>query len=149
VKEIHFRLLKKYLDEMIVNHGIIKVENPEKIVEKVKIDFLVKLAFRFYRKLYTGEVRNVYMNKWEWFRCSNCNDHCEKFKCKFDPDGNEEIDDGTCCKGKNKEATIQCVNCGDFFTSRKPENDEYYMPLCDNCYDSIGEEIDIWQRLFS
>ena len=51
----HLLLLKEYIDELIVNSGIIKVNNPERVVEKVKVDFLVKLAFRFYSKLYNSE----------------------------------------------------------------------------------------------
>ncbi|MCD4829193.1 MAG: hypothetical protein K8R90_07200, partial [Candidatus Cloacimonetes bacterium] len=72
MKEIHFNLLREYLDEIIVNNGIIYIPNPEKIIEKVKVDYIVKLAFQFYRKLYSGDIKSPYMNRWEWFRCSSC-----------------------------------------------------------------------------
>ncbi len=140
--------MKRYIDELIVKQGILHVENPDVIVEKVKIDFLVKLAFRFYGKLYRGDVPHIYLNQWEWFRCTACETPCEAFKhFTGSNDENREIP-RHCPLGRNSEATIHCCNCGNEFVSLKPENKQLYMPLCDECVDVIGEEMEIWGRLF-
>ncbi len=147
MKNIHYKLLKKYLDELIINQGIIKVDNPEKVVDKIKVDFLIKLAFRFYSKLYSNEVRRIYKNRWEVFRCENCLTPC-KVQKYFYNEKFPENEDLTCPLGKDLTAEIQCINCGVIFLSKKPENNEYYMPICNTCHNAIGEELEIWQRLF-
>ena len=51
LKNIHITYLKRFLDELILTKGILKIENPERIVEKIKMDYLIKLAFRFYSRM--------------------------------------------------------------------------------------------------
>ncbi len=133
---------------MIVNQGILSVDNPDIIVEKVKVDFLIKLAFRFYSKLYSGEVPNFYQNQWEWFRCTACETPCDEFKKFTDSSDDDRELPSICPLGKDLVTDINCCNCGKIFPSRKPEDKNLYMPLCDECVNVIGEEMEIWGRLF-
>jgi len=148
VKRIHFNLLRTYLDEIIINQGVIRVPNPERVVDKVRVDFLVKLAFRLYRKLYSEDIPSSYMNRWEWFRCSNCESPCDEFlNYMADPDQVQRFP-SVCTLGRDTLTQLECLNCGKRFSSRKPAEEGLYMSLCDDCQNAIGQEIEIWQRLF-
>jgi hypothetical protein len=133
---LHFNILKNYLDSIIINNGILEVENPEKIVEKVKLDFLIKLAFRFYKKLYDGEVDS---NFFEESKNIN-NDVVEFYKSEKGLEGH--------FPRKDNKAELVCLNCNKHFhTTEIPKNNNF-LPLCSECEKTIGQEIEIWQKLF-
>lgn len=151
MEHIHYQILKNFFDELIVNQGVLKVENPEKVVEKIKLDYLIKLAFRFYAKLYSNEVIRVYKNKWDWFKCANCPDKCPVYADIMDNSREKNDSSSLCPKHNNDSASMKCINCGAVFTSKKPEKKENiinYIPLCENCDEEIGQEIEIWENLF-
>ncbi len=133
---LHFNILKDYLDAIIINNGILKVENPEKIVEKVKLDFLIKLAFRFYKKLYDGEIDSQFSQESK----DNDNNIVKFYKSEKGLEGH--------FPKKNNKAEIVCLNCNKhFYTSEIPKNNNF-LPICEECEKTIGQEIEIWQRLF-
>lgn len=149
MKDIHFQILKEYLDELIINNGMIRVDNPERMIDKVKIEFLVKLAFRFYSKLYRTNITRTHRNKWKWFRCINCTDPCDDYKESISSKKSELPE--PCAKDQDTSAEMKCLNCGTLFHSQRPDEEhaEYtFLPICPKCKKMIGEEIEIWQRLF-
>jgi len=148
VKEIHIRLLKEYLDEIIVNNGVLYVANPEQVIEKVRVDYLVKLAFQFYRKLYAGEVRSPYMNRWEWFRCHACTQQCPEYLSGLHDPARPHPFPARCPLGHDDEAELVCLHCGARYPGARPADDGYTMPVCPACQEEIGQELEIWQRLF-
>ncbi len=136
MQNLHFNILKNYLDSIIINNGVLTVENPEKIVEKVKLDFLIKLAFRFYKKLYDGEIDSKFSHESE----KSDNNIVEFYKSEKGLEGH--------FPQKNNQAELVCLNCNKhFYTSEIPKNNNF-LPLCSECEKTIGQEIEIWQKLF-
>ncbi|HPY96242.1 MAG TPA: hypothetical protein PL063_03420 [Candidatus Cloacimonadota bacterium] len=133
----HLTMLKEYIDELIVNSGMIKVQNPERVVEKVKVDFLVKLAFRFYSKLYNSEKFAGYLH--------------DIFD-KLDKDNNSKYDVFQAILDEMKDnddfANLQCLNCNAPISKEELIKSGENMPLCEKCKDHIGQEIDIWEKIF-
>ncbi|MCB5249825.1 MAG: hypothetical protein RBS16_07860 [Candidatus Cloacimonadales bacterium] len=133
----HLLLLKEYIDELIVNSGIIKVNNPERVVEKVKVDFLVKLAFRFYSKLYNSEKFFPFI------------DEIVKRLSKGEENYHDIMHDLLDKINNSDEVeSVQCLNCNTPISKKELIKSGENMPLCDACKDHIGLEIDIWEKIF-
>jgi len=137
LEKIHLTLLKEYIDELIVNSGIIKVNNPERVIEKVKIDFLVKLAFRFYSKLYNSEKYSTLL-----YETINKMKNEKEYDHAVFQNLMLEIQNG------NHDQTVQCLNCNDLIDSKYLIQSGDNMPLCEACKEYIGQEIDIWEKVF-
>lgn len=135
LENIHLTILKEFIDELIINAGILKIENPEKVVEKVKIDYLVKLAFRFYSKLYSSEKYTNYLHE--------TIDHLEQTNERFAVFQNlmNTIQ-------KKSSDSIQCLNCNSEISAQHLKMIGDALPLCDNCQDTIGLELEIWEKIF-
>ena len=98
--------------------------------------FLIKLAFRFYKKLYDGEVDS---NFFEESKNIN-NDVVEFYKSEKGLEGH--------FPRKDNKAELVCLNCNKHFhTTEIPKNNNF-LPLCSECEKTIGQEIEIWQKLF-
>ncbi len=137
LENIHLTLLKELIDELIVNSGIIKVSNPERVVEKVKFDFLVKLAFRFYSKLYNSEKYASYLYE----TINKIKNKDEYDHAVFQSLMNEiQNDTGV--------SSVQCLNCNATIPTEELIKSGENMPLCQTCKDHIGLEIDIWEKVF-
>lgn len=138
LEKIHITYLKDFIDQLIINKGIIQVNNPERVIEKVKIDFLIKLAFRFYSKLYSSEKYASYLKKTEE---------------NYGNSGNKEYqhilqDMLNIMNEAEAEHILQCLNCGTSITIDELEKLGDSLPVCTNCQDEIGLELDIWEKIF-
>jgi len=138
LKNIHITYLRKFLDELILSKGILKIENPERVVEKIKMDYLIKLAFRFYSRMYGSEKYASYLKKSE----KDLNLHSET---QYQPIFKDII---TNIKTTNEGNFLQCLNCGKDISQNDINEIGTDLPLCTTCYDNIGIEFDIWQRVF-
>ena len=138
LNKIHITHLRNFIDELIITKGVLKIENPEKVIEKVRVDYLIKLAFRFYSKLYSSE------------KYANHIKICEN---------NIELDDGKRCQpiiqnilslmsSEDADQDIQCLNCGIAIPIKELEKSGDSLPVCSTCEDEIGLELDIWERVF-
>jgi len=135
LEKIHITYLKDFIDQLIINKGIIQVANPERVIEKVKIDFLVKLAFRFYSKLYSSEKYASYLKKTEY-------SYKEKEYQHILQDMINIMNDA------EAEQHLQCLNCGSSITIDELKKQGDCLPVCINCQDEIGLEMDIWEKVF-
>ena len=136
LERIHINYLKEYIDQLILNKGIITIKNPELVVDKIKVDFLVKLAFRFYSKLYSSEKYATYLveSEKEYF------DDCEK---QHQPIFQSMLN---VMYLRKQEAVIQCLNCGNDVALKSLTGDN--LPICGNCQLDIGFEMEIWEKIF-
>jgi len=136
LERIHINYLKEFIDQLILNKGIITIKNPELVVDKIKIDFLVKLAFRFYSKLYSSEKYASYLEKSqkEFF------EDCEK---EYQPIFQSMLN---IMYIRKQEAIIQCLNCGADMALSSMSGDN--LPICAICQDDIGFEMEIWEKVF-
>ncbi len=135
LENIHLTILKEYIDELIINAGILKIENPEKVIEKVKIDFLVKLAFRFYSKLYSSEKYSSFLH--------DTIDHLDN------PNDKKAIfQDLMNTIHKNSSDNIQCLNCNILISQDQMKFIGDSLPLCTDCQNTIGLEMEIWEKIF-
>jgi len=138
LKNVHLSILKGFVDELIATNGVIEMENPDKIVEKVKMDYLAKLACRFYSKMNKSEKYASYL---------------KKYQHSYDIEGDKEyqpvlkyiLND---IFFKHKEQSVQCLNCGKDITYAELKRAGTDIPLCDACYKNIGAELDIWEKVF-
>ena len=138
LKNIHITYLKRFLDELILTKGILKIENPERIVEKIKMDYLIKLAFRFYSRMYGSEKYASHIeNSEKEFNINPDSQYQPVFK-----------DIIANIKTTDQDSDLQCLNCGATISDKELEAIGTDMPICANCYKSIGLEFDIWQRVF-
>ena len=133
----HLTMLKEYIDELIVNSGMIKVQNPERVVEKVKVDFLVKLAFRFYSKLYNSEKFAGYLHDIFDKLDKGNNSKYDVFQAILDE-----------MKDNDDFTNLQCLNCNASISKEELIKSGENMPLCEKCKDHIVQEIDIWEKIF-
>jgi len=138
LRNVHLSILKAFIDELIAKNGVLDIPNPDKIVEKVKIDYLAKLACRFYSKINNSEKYASYLKKYE-------HSHNIEEDREFQPVLKYILND---IFFKHKEQTIQCLNCGRDITFAELKRAGTDIPLCDECYHNIGTELDIWQRVF-
>ncbi|GEM_PF-2437866 len=49
------RKMKEMVDEIIVNHGILKISDRQARVDGMNIEQLSKIAFRYYKMIFSGE----------------------------------------------------------------------------------------------
>ena len=138
LEKIHIIYLKDFIDQLIINKGVIFVDNPEKIIEKIKIDFLVKLAFRFYSKLYSSEKYASYLKESE--KDIDLGNNKE-----YQPILQKVISLINSCEQEN---IIQCLNCGTDITLKELEKSGDNLPVCSECQLQIGMEMDIWEKVF-
>ena len=138
LENIHIRYLKEYIDQLIINKGIIYVKNPEIIIEKIKIDFLVKLAFRFYSKLYSSEKYASYLKESEQDNFIDSDKEYQPIlQCMF-----------SLITERKQEKDVQCLNCGCDIPLNSLEKSGDNLPLCPDCQSEIGIEMDIWEKVF-
>jgi len=139
LNNIHITLLKRLLEELIISNGVLQIENPDRIVEKVKMDYLAKLACRFYSKMNQSEKYASYLKKYEH------NYSIEEDK-EFQPVLKYILNDIFFLE---KEQTVHCLNCDKNISFSEMKRAGTDIPICDECYKSIGTEFDIWQKVFS
>ena len=139
LENIHIKYLKEFIDQLIINKGILKVKNPELVIEKIKIDFLVKLAFRFYSKLYNSEKYASYLIASEK---ENFIDSSDK---DFQPILQNML---KLLKIGKHEENVNCLNCGEDISLIELERSGDNLPICDKCQSEIGFEMDIWEKVF-
>jgi hypothetical protein len=137
LESIHIKILKGFIDELILNSGVIKIDNPERVVEKVKIDYLVKLAFRFYSKLYSSEKYASHLKD----TIEHLNDDYYNKQPIFQSFLHQ-------LQTENEETPIQCLNCNALISIKDLKNQGDSMPLCKDCQDTIGLEMEIWEKVF-
>lgn len=137
LESIHIKILKGFIDDLILNSGIIKITNPERVVEKVKIDYLVKLAFRFYSKLYSSEKYTSYLKE--------TIDHLHDENADHQPIFQSFLSHLT---QDDEDTPIQCLNCGTLISVKQLKTQGDCMPLCPDCQDTIGLEMEIWEKVF-
>ena len=138
LENIHIKYLKEFIDELIINKGILRVKNPELVIEKIKIDFLIKLAFRFYSKLYSSEKYASYLQQ------SEKENFMEAGK-DFQPILQNML---KLLKFNKQDEVVNCLNCGDNIALRDLERSGDNLPICEKCQSEIGLEMDIWERVF-
>ena len=138
LENIHIKYLKDYIDQLIINQGILYVKNPELVIEKIKIDFLVKLAFRFYSKLYSSEKYASYLRESEK----------ENF-IDSDKEYQPILQSMFCLINTSKrENEVQCLNCSTEIPLRELSISGDNLPICPDCQLEIGLEMDIWEKVF-
>ena len=136
LEKIHINYLKEYIDQLILNKGIIQVRNPELVVDKIKVDLLVKLAFRFYAKLYSSEKYASYIVKGEKEYFDDCDkEHQPIFQSMLNV-----------MYLRKQEAVIQCLNCSTDIALSSLSGDN--LPICSKCQDELGMELEIWETIF-
>jgi hypothetical protein len=138
LENIHIVYLKEFIDQLIINKGIIHVKNPEMVIEKIKIDFLVKLAFRFYSKLYSSEKYASYLKESE-------EDSFLSATKNYQPILQNMLKMFSCTK---QDKIVQCLNCGDNISLVELEKSGDNLPICTKCQSEIGLEMDIWEKVF-
>jgi hypothetical protein len=136
LKKIHLAYLRRFLDELILNQGIVRIENPEQIVEKVKMDYLLKLAIRFYSKLYNSEKYASYIKESEIDYAIDPQKEYQPVLSNILFRLNPELD-----------ATVSCLNCGIDITPNELKSIGTDLPLCPTCFKNIGIEFEIWQKV--
>jgi hypothetical protein len=140
LKSIHITYLKKYIDQLIISKGVLQVENPEIIVDKVKIDYLSKLAFRFYSVLYSSEKYSDFIKASEkTVSEDNSGEHAPMFHVLHEIISNIS-------ESENKN--IQCLNCGVDIPIAVFLKNKDGLPICDECLKSIGREFSVWENIF-
>jgi len=139
LENIHIKYLKEFIDQLILNKGIIRVKNPELVIEKIKVDFLLKLAFRFYSKLYSSEKYASYLKEKE-------EDNFIESDKDYQPIITNMIN---LFKSENKRGdVVQCLNCSTDISVRDLERAGDNLPICESCQKEIGIEMDIWEKVF-
>ena len=138
LNNIHIIYLKQFIDQLIINKGIIKIDNPERIVDKIKMDYLVKLAFRFYSKLYNSEKYASYLKIGEY-------DSPAAADADYQPVFQNIL---TQLNSTKSDTVVQCLNCGVEIHTKDLQNLGTDLPVCSKCYKDIGIEFDIWQKVF-
>ncbi|MDD4156611.1 MAG: hypothetical protein PHY08_08580 [Candidatus Cloacimonetes bacterium] len=138
LEKIHITYLKEFIDQLIINKGIIQVAHPERVIEKIKIDFLVKLAFRFYSKLYSSEKYASYLKITEdYIKNSDEKEYQHILQDMLNIMNEAET-----------EHTLQCLNCGAAINIEEIKKLGDCLPLCSDCQNEIGLEMDIWEKVF-
>ena len=135
MKAIHFQLLKEYLDEIIIHQGMITVSNPEKIIDKVRIDFLIKLAFHFYHKFHTK--KDLVATK--------------ERHISLDKSGNWQSIvrlEKNATSSTDTQREMECINCGAEMPVPDSCIDNPICLICEDCLREIGSEMEIWVKLF-
>ena len=138
LENIHIKYLKEFIDQLIINKGIIHVKNPELVIEKIKIDFLVKLAFRFYSKLYSSEKYASYLKE------------SEKDSFIDSDKAYQPILQGmfSLINSNKQENEVQCLNCSAEIPLSVLARSGDNLPICSDCQLEIGVEMDIWEKVF-
>ncbi|MDD3050720.1 MAG: hypothetical protein PHR06_06185 [Candidatus Cloacimonetes bacterium] len=148
MKDIHIRIIKEFLDEMIVNEGVLKLEFPEKKIHKIKLDYLAKLAFKFYRKLHTNSDFTEYLQNWKFLKCKYCPDKCDYFlELEKQADVSAEEINSLLTQCKQPVISLTCLNCDASFHTES-NYCESQLPLCSECRDLIGKELEVWKKVF-
>jgi|GEM_PF-1921102 len=138
LENIHIKFLKNYIDQLIINKGVIHVKNPELVIEKIKVDFLIKLAFRFYSKLYSSEKYASYLKESEKENFIDSDKEYQPIlQCMF-----------SLINSKKQEKDVQCLNCGVEISLETLSNYGDNLPICTDCQMEIGLEMDIWEKVF-
>ncbi|MCL2063647.1 MAG: hypothetical protein FWG98_04680 [Candidatus Cloacimonetes bacterium] len=138
LENIHIKYLKDYIDQLIINQGILQVKNPELVIEKIKVDFLVKLAFRFYSKLYSSEKYASYLRESEKENFINSDKEYQPIlQCMF-----------SLINTRKQEKEVQCLNCATEIPLKELSISGDNLPICSDCQLEIGLEMDIWEKVF-
>ena len=139
LETIHFRYLKDYIDQLIINKGVIYVKSPELVIEKMKIDFLVKLAFRFYSILYSSDKYASYIKAGE-------KEEMIDSEKDYQPILKEIFHQINLSDSDHK---VSCLNCkceiplADIVV--KGDN----LPVCNECLHEISLEMDLWEKVYN
>ncbi|HID96229.1 MAG TPA: hypothetical protein EYP53_09285 [Candidatus Latescibacteria bacterium] len=153
--DLQKRRIKELVDEMIVNQGCVTTKNPDDNVDGIREDTLVKIAFRYYKMVYSGENVISPEGTLEWYRCANCPDKCTDYndlaKSSLNPDRKFSLRGQIpqrCPKGEDYMPPLSCANCGlkyNEITEGKIE----LIPLCNDCRSKIGTDVEIMNWLIS
>ena len=146
--ELQKRVLKGIIDELVVNKGTIKVKDPNRLVDGMRMEALVRLACKYYRMIYSGEDIPYPEGTWEWYRCANCEEKCAEFSriCSQEPHGGKVPEH--CPRGGDYSPEFSCANCGrKFRETRRVEG--FYIPFCPRCRSLIGEDVEILSELIT
>ena len=154
ITELQKRRIKQLVDELVVGKGRLEVRNPNAMFDGVKEGELVRLAFKYYRMIYSGEQVFVPRGSREWYRCMYCPDKCEEFLRLNAPGSRAE--DGElriptkCPKGADYMPSLDCTNCGDKYQHEEITDDEAgFVPICPVCAEKIGQDMEIIRDLIS
>ena len=149
--ELQKRRVKELVDEMTVGRGIIELSRPDHLVDGVSEEELSKVAFRYYRMLYSGERVIVPEGSREWYRCTYCPDKCEEY-LGLNPDNpasGYSLPDH-CPKGEDYMPPLECMSCGAVFeVDKESDYPEPFVPLCLTCTEEIGGDVEMMTRLMA
>ena len=137
---------------MIINNGIITEYNSNAIVDKIKIDYIIKLSFHFYKKLCTESKYFNYLKNWFYLRCENCDQQCDNYRKILDDkiklENQKKFFEKTLFVCNNKNISISCLNCGKLFKLPDYSQTQLQLPICNYCSNVIKNEIEVWKKLF-
>ncbi|MBI4530575.1 MAG: hypothetical protein HY709_03545, partial [Candidatus Latescibacteria bacterium] len=128
--ELQKRRVKELVDEMTVGRGMIELLHPDHLVDGISNEDLSKIAFRYYRMLYSGERVIVPEGSREWYRCTYCPDKCQEY-IRLNPDNPTSgyNTPGHCPKGDNYMPSLECLTCGVVFEGDKSsDSPEPFVP---------------------
>jgi hypothetical protein len=135
VKEAILLRLREYLDELVRNEGVLRIDYSGEIASSVRTDYLVRMAFRFYRSLYGFQPHSG--NAWRQLRCRHCVSPCEAYGISPTP---PEI----CHMGWNTNVEMPCLVCGKRYCFPCPGDENDLLPLCPECVDVIERDLGLW-----
>jgi hypothetical protein len=138
LQNIHITYLKKLIDEMICYNGAVTLENTEKVVDKIKMDYILKLAFRFYKHLLASPQYSTYLKQLDEKTYERSADgyHLALKNIMF------------ILKLEHYDETIPCLNCGKEYHLNEFKSIATDLPICTDCFNSINEELDKWEKVY-
>lgn len=147
--ELQKRRVKELVDEIAVGKGMIDMSRSDHVVDGMTDQALTKIAFRYYRMLYSGEKVMVPEGSREWYRCTYCPDKCEEY-LRLNPDNpasGYSLPEH-CPKGDDYMPALECMNCGSTFQFDGPQSwPEPFLPMCGKCMDEVGDDVEMMIRL--
>jgi hypothetical protein len=128
VKDSHLTRLTTYFHELADCQGVLQTHCQETPSEQAGDEYLVRLAFKFYRQLHETSPRNAIE------ACRTC-----MLPCPGTPDA--------CIRSLRGPVSLPCLNCGQVFLFPEAGDDEDVLPICPDCIKIIERDIEMWEMV--
>ena len=112
------RKIKELVDEIVVNRGVLMIDNQQIQIDGMSMDQLGKLAFKYYKMIFSG-------------------------KSPLDIDAHNEIQNlNQTVQSQNLK---NCIGCNQTLENN---DIEMRMPVCKGCRDKIRVDYDVLRDIF-
>ena len=119
ISNLQKRKIKEMIDELIVSHGILRIDNKQIDIDGMNVEKLAELAFKYYRMIIKGE---------------------SPLDIDLQADGHDKQPDS-----RVDRSISNCIGCNQPLSD---DDINQHMPVCRKCREKVRADYSFLQELF-